>query len=253
MPSTSTVKQTEPCPAAFDVLTRGFDAHVRPRMTALLDKNTRHIRAGSDIVAEDEPTKPFYWVLEGWVALNKSLQDGHVQTVDIILPSDVILPTSGGGSVSAFDVQALTDVTLSSISAAELDSLEMADPPHMWSAIRPLSAAARARIGERMLRIGHGSAEMRVAYILTELYLRLDNQCGDNCPSFHLPLTQQQIGDFSGLSSVHVCRTLRRLSRQGIIETSDHLDIVINDADALAGIANVDIDTFKREMVTPVP
>ncbi len=233
----------------FERLTRGLSSSARTRITTLLHKNKRKYQAGTDIIPEGDDAAPFFWLLDGWVALNKSLEDGHVQTIDIILPSDVIRPTSGKRNISIFDVHALTDVTLSSVTLAELDNLEMIDPPHLWASIRNLSAAAGARIAERMLRLGQGSAEMRIAYVLTELCLRINGEDTRQRTSFHLPLTQQQFGDFTGLSSVHVCRTFRRLSRAGLIDTSNHLDIVIKDLDGLARIAEIDIKMLKAEIL----
>jgi len=233
--------------ASFNQMTYGLNASAKTRVTALLQRDARRYPAGSDIILEGDESGPFFLVLDGWVALNKSLKDGHVQTIDIILPADVIMPSAEG--VSVFDVHALTDVTVCAVPMQELDNLEAADPPHMWTSIRALSAAAKARIAERMLRLGQGSAEVRIAYFLTELYLRI-SACSDNQDMvFHLPLTQQQIGEFVGLSSVHVCRTLRRLSRNGLIDTSSHLKIVINDFDSIANIAQIDINQLKAEIL----
>ena len=240
--------QTYPV-ASFERLTQGLSSSVRTRITTLLHKNTRKYLAGTDIIPEGDDAAPFFWLQDGWVALNKSLEDGHVQTIDIILPSDVIRSASGKGNISIYDVHALTDVTLSSVTLAELDNLEMIDPPHLWASIRNLSAAANARIAERMLRLGQGSAEMRIAYVLTELCLRINGGNMRQNTRFHLPLTQQQLGEYTGLSSVHVCRTFRRLSRADLIDTSDHLDIVIKDLDGLAHIAEVDLNMLKAEIL----
>ncbi len=247
--TTSVMKLRTHPTAPFDLLTHGLSGPARTRITALLHRNARRYTAGSDIVREGDNTVPFFWVLDGWVALNKSLEDGHVQTIDIILPSDVITPAAWERSISTFDVHALTDITVSALPLTDLDSLELADPPHVWASIRNLSAAARARIAERVLRLGQGSAEMRVAYVLTELYLRISALDDDQNMNFHLPLTQQQIGEFAGLSSVHVCRTLRRLSRGGLIDTNDHLNITIKDLDGLVSIAGIELNRLKAEIL----
>ena len=244
------VQNLQTCPAAlFERLTQGLSSSARTGITTLLHKNKRKYPAGTDIIPEGDDAAPFFWLLDGWVALNKSLEDGHIQTIDIILPPDVIRPASGKGNISIYDVHALTDVTLSSVTLAELDNLEMIDPPHLWASIRSLSAAASARIAERMLRLGRGSAEMRIAYVLTELCLRINDEDTRQNTSFHLPLTQQQFGEFIGLSSVHVCRTLRRLSRADLIDTSGHLNIVIKNLDGLARIAEVDLNMLKAEIL----
>ncbi len=233
------------------LLTRDMDAAAASRLSALLAKNLRRVQVGADIVAEGEDAPTILLVLEGWVALNKSLQNGQIQTIDLFLASDIILPTSGDALVSAYDVHALTDVVVSSISRVELDDLEISDPPKMWSAVRTHEARARARVAERTLRLGQASAETRLAYALIELCLRLEGAQHIPKDAFDLPLTQQQIGEYSGLSSVHVCRTLRRLSRQGLIDTSENNRVVITDIQGLAGIADAELDVLRSELLAP--
>lgn len=235
----------------FAFLTADMEPATSSRLSELLEKNLRQIRAGVDIFAEGDEAAPILCVVDGWVALNKSLEDGHVQTIDIIVPPDIVLPTAADEQHSIYDVHALTDATVSSISRVELDRIEISDPPKFWTSVRARSAPAHARVAERTLRLGQGSAEMRIAYVLIELCLRLSAHKGEQGSEFDLPLTQQQIGEFAGLSSVHVCRTLRRLSRKGLIDTSDNLRIVIHDIEGLAEIADAELDVLKSELLTP--
>ncbi|MCC5959437.1 MAG: winged helix-turn-helix domain-containing protein [Rhodobacteraceae bacterium] len=60
---------------------------------------------------------------------------------------------------------------------------------------------------------------------------------------------QKQLGDFTGLSSVHVCLTLRRMNRLGLITTQDRMDITIHDVSALAEIAEVDLATLRKAII----
>lgn len=112
-----------------------------------------------------------------------------------------------------------------------------------------MTGASHARIAERLLRVGKGHAEARIAYAICELCLRTTKTGLVEGNGFHLPLTQQVLGDFVGLSSVHVSRTLRRLRRQKVLETSDHLDIVIHNVDKLAEIAEIDLDDLRMEII----
>src|SRR6056297_3620005 len=123
------------------------------------------------------------------------------------------------------------------------------DWPELHHLAHLVEAAKQARRDERILRLGKGTAEMRVAYALLEFCIRLAPDCGSECYQFHIPLTQQQLGDYVGLSSVHVCRTMRRMVRNGILEMHDHMDIRILDAPSLARLAGVDIEDLKREIV----
>ncbi|MEI4235423.1 Crp/Fnr family transcriptional regulator [Roseovarius sp. D22-M7] len=124
--------------------------------------------------------------------------------------------------------------------------------PDLWRRERLMVNAERARRSEHMLRLGKASAETRIAYVLLELFLRVSEGETSEKRAFHVPLGQQQLGDFSGLSSVHVCRTLRRLGRQGVITTADHMDICVHDLSTLADLAGVNLETL-RSTIFPAP
>ncbi len=53
----------------------------------------------------------------------------------------------------------------------------------------------------------------------------------------------------AGLSSVHVCRTLRRLKRHGIVETEEQMDVLIRDMEALAIAAKADPEELRKQII----
>lgn len=67
-------------------------------------------------------------------------------------------------------------------------------------------------------QFGEASGHVRIAHLLCELLLRMravELTEGDSCA---LPLTQEEIGDATGLSNVHVNRSLQELRAEGLIE-----------------------------------
>jgi len=100
------------------------------------------------------------------------------------------------------------------------------------------------------LRLGQGSAASRIAYALLEFYIRLEaiGLVWDH--HFTFPITQQKLGEFTGLSNVHVCRTLRRFERDGFISHPHNSDILLCDIDALCDIAGVDLEVLRHEILT---
>lgn len=211
---------------------------------------TRDVPSGAILKDEGDECAGTYYVRSGWLTVSKSTPDGERQIIDVILRDEMMDPTSANGHSSRVMVEALTDATFAIVPRAVWLKLTGAHPEFRQVETNSL-AAAISRISERMLRIGKGTAEARIGYILIELCLRLTatEACKD-C-TYHLPMTQQILGDMIGLSSVHVCRTLRRLSRRGLISTSDHMDVVIHDLDALARIAGVNIESLHSEIIAP--
>ncbi|MFW8635643.1 Crp/Fnr family transcriptional regulator [Cribrihabitans pelagius] len=215
-----------------------------------LRRNVQKIPAQKILLHDGEDSGWVLVVAEGWLAASKCALNGEVQLIDFILPGDIADPTAADGKTAGLSLEAVTDARVSVIPLPAWHRM-LADSPRLARASAQVHAAGRARLSERMLRLGRASAESRIAYALIELCLRLRPLgLSDDC-LFHLPLTQRRIGDFTGLTAVHVCRTLRRFVRNGLVETADHMDIRITDLAALARIAGVDPARLAAE-ITPV-
>jgi CRP-like cAMP-binding protein len=70
---------------------------------------------------------------------------------------------------------------------------------------------------EWIVNIGSRDGRSRIAHLLCELFLKLQAVGLTKDFSFDLPLTQVEIGDATGLSAVHVNRTLMQLRADGLI------------------------------------
>ncbi|RBI71536.1 Crp/Fnr family transcriptional regulator [Roseovarius sp. TE539] len=220
-----------------------------PDLRQLLKTHHRGFRAGSILKVEAEESGAIYCLLSGWLALSKLTEDGERQIIDVILPGEIVHPSSADSHTSWIQIETLCYATVAVVPQAAWARLEAADP--CMRRIEAVTiAASLSRMSERMLRLGKGTAESRIAYALTEICIRLKAIGESDVCDYHLPMTQQDLGDFVGLSSVHVCRTLRRLSRSGVISTADHMDITIHDLDRLAGIAGVDLDRLRAEIIS---
>ncbi|MEO0703461.1 MAG: Crp/Fnr family transcriptional regulator [Pseudomonadota bacterium] len=208
-------------------------------LMAELQRYARRVVAGNVVLQDGEENERVLIVLDGWMAITKCLEDGESQIIDFALPGDVLDPSSGDGHTSGVTLEVVSDARVSLLPNARWHRL-LSDHPQLAHYIANVAGAAQARMSERMLRLGKGSAQTRIAHTLIELCVRLKAAGQTVECQYHLPLTQKDIGDFVGLSSVHVCRTLRRLERAGIIDVTDHIDVKILDIDALAEIAQID-------------
>lgn len=90
----------------------------------------------------------------------------------------------------------------------------------------------------------------RVAHLLCELGLRLDAANVGVRDAYPLPLTQTQLADIVGLTTVHVNRTLGALRERGLIVwTGATLQIL--DWDGLVALSGFD-DAYLRLAKAPV-
>ncbi|WP_366655693.1 Crp/Fnr family transcriptional regulator [Fodinicurvata sp. EGI_FJ10296] len=218
-------------------------SRIGPSLASLLVKLARRTRPGLLSFEGDGVLFP----LAGWISLFKMMENGNTQIIDFALPGDIVHLATGDG----ITIEVLEEGFVAVIPSAQWEQL-MQDEPDVLRLVLRESAAARSRIAERMLRLGKGSAEMRLAYVLLELCLRVTGGNRATSAPFHVPLTQQRIGDFIGLTSVHISRTTRRLTRLGAIRMTDHLTFELTDVDALCEIAGFDMDTLRHKILLPM-
>ncbi|MFP3942994.1 MAG: Crp/Fnr family transcriptional regulator [Alphaproteobacteria bacterium] len=213
-------------------------------------KHARPVSAGAELMFEGDRVHSVTWVLKGWVGLSKILDDGRRQIIDVILPVDLIAATAANGRCAPYGVTALTDGVMASYSISRLTRQRLEFAPLGDIATR-LAAAAAARQSERMLRLGQGNAYERVAHTLLEMFLRLEAIGQTSGNAFRLPMTQREFGDLTGLTSVHVCRTLRRLMHEGMIDYLGQ-EITIRDMAGLARMGRTDIEALREQIIPAV-
>jgi CRP-like cAMP-binding protein len=92
---------------------------------------------------------------------------------------------------------------------------------------------------EWTLSMGRRSAIARMAHLFCELDVRLAIVGLAENHSYDFPLTQVEIGECLGLTSVHVNRTLQELRRRGLLELQARR-LQIYDLTALKNLADFD-------------
>ena len=101
------------------------------------------------------------------------------------------------------------------------------------------------RLHNYVIGLGRANASERIATMLLELHGRLARAgLGEN-GAYRLPLTQQDIGDFTGLTLVHVNRVLRRMHSEGLATVSKGMVQIHNMAE-LHRVAQPVLDIFER-------
>ena len=210
----------------------------------------RLVTAGTELLAEGETTDKLYVVLSGWVLLHRILEDGRRQILDFALPGSVLGYRARPDAAQPFSAEALTDTEIAVI---PLSRVREALTNGSTCALSLLNAANDALLGafDTLTDIGRRTAREAIANFLLRMDRRIRNaiEVSDSV-SVPLPLTQEHIGDTLGLTAVHVCRTLRRLREDGLVEAGrGRLKILDKNALAIeAGVyfANREPDDFKE-------
>lgn len=226
-------------------------AEISNTLEQLTDVTFQNVGRNKSLELTSHASDVVYYVQGGWLIVSKSTEDGQRQIIDFVLPGEVFNPASADSQLSSTDLSALTRSSILVVPQKSWAQL-LQSHPGLQGVLKRHEAASYSRIAERLLRVGKAPAETRIAYAICELCLRSTELGPIDGNEFHLPLTQQVLGDFVGLSSVHVSRTLRRLRRQNVLETGVQMDIGIKDVARLAEIAEVDLDDLRAEIIPEV-
>jgi CRP-like cAMP-binding protein len=93
---------------------------------------------------------------------------------------------------------------------------------------------------EWITNIGRRQARQRMAHLLCEFSLRLRVAGLGAGDDYELPMTQEQLADATGMTPVHVNRTIKTLEQEGLIERSNARGIRIGDWRKLAHAGDFD-------------
>jgi CRP-like cAMP-binding protein len=156
-------------------------------------------------------------MVDGWACRYKTLPDGRRQIVAFFVPGDFCDLNVYILKEMDHNVGAVTRLAVANISRDDMDALTT-DYPRITQALWWEELVNTAIQREWTLNIGQRTAYERIGHLLVELFLRLKSvrlTQGDSCD---FPLTQTDIADATGLTAVHVNRTLQELRRDGLIE-----------------------------------
>ena len=117
------------------------------------------------------------------------------------------------------DVVTLTDVRVALFPHAILRKLTETEP-HLARMLWLLTVIDAAVHREWTARLGH-SAAVRIAHLLCELQARMAVVGLAEPEGFAINLTQADLGDMTGLTPVHVNRTLRKLREANLAMVRD--------------------------------
>lgn len=226
------------CAARRDGLCTEFSPAVLGKMKQFKSGN-RKIAAGTDIFAPGGICNAVYNLVGGWAFRYCLLKDGRRQILDFALPGAVLGFHPERGSRATYGVQALTDIEICTIPHANFAWLSR-EVPEMGMRLAHLVSRDRSLAYDHLTSVGRQSARERVAHLLLELFIRYRADWpGQRSEELHLPLTQEHIGDATGLTSVHVNRVLGELRDEGIIDFHYRRLKVLN-PDKLIEVAEVD-------------
>jgi CRP-like cAMP-binding protein len=193
------------------------------------------LSAGEAVIREGEAPERIFTLYAGWAFRYKSLPDGRRQILNILLPGDIVGLQAELLDTMPHGVETLTDASLCVFARDTVWSVFRAHPALALD-LTWLAAHEERLVDDAILSIGRRTAIERVAALLVHLFKRAAASGLLEGGTVPFPLTQAHIADTLGLSVVHTNRTLQRLRRAGLADTTGGR-LLLGDLRALRRVA----------------
>lgn len=202
--------------------------------------------ANSTIISQGDWSNNIYLIREGWGCIHRVLPDGGRHILDIALCGDLAgFRAPLGINYKAF--AAITDISLYEFSIDNLTQVILKSP-HLSMLLLEKVARQRAILMERFINVGRRTAAVRIIHLLLELGLRSEvKELEDGAVQYFCPLTQSDIADALGLTTIHVNRMLRELRERELLLFRNN-EVVLLNRPVLMQMANFDANYLMAEM-----
>ena len=188
----------------------------RGALDRAMTAQVRRLAPGEDVITEGEEPREVNLILSGWGCRYKQLEDGRRQIIAFLLPGDLCDLNIFILRAMDHSVGALTGLGIAQLSRDAFDELTIGHPrvtqALWWDAL--VNGAIQR---EWTVNVGQRNALERVGHLLCELFVRLQSTGLAAADSCEFPITQADLAAATGLSVVHVNRTLQELRHSGLI------------------------------------
>ena len=174
------------------------------------------LRADADIVRDGDRPSQCCMLVEGFLCRYKNLPDGKRQIMAFYVPGDIPDLLSLHIEVMDHSLATIVPSRVAFIPHAALARL-IEQNPRIAGAFWRDTLVDAALFREWIVNLGSRDAYSRIAHLICEVYLKLKAVELTDGNSFEFPVTQSEIGDATGLSTVHVNRSVMELRKDGLI------------------------------------
>lgn len=181
---------------------------------ALATDDRAYFRPHQYLARESELPEVIYRIDEGWACRFRLLADGRRQITELVLPGDYCEPQWLLGRRPVQPVVALTNVRATRLPLSLAGERNQDHQRKVWLSLATLVE----RQADWLVTLGRRTALERIAHLLCTIYERMHQSgltYGQQCA---MPLTQMDIADITGLTPVHVNRTLQTMRSVELIE-----------------------------------
>ncbi|MEI9404122.1 Crp/Fnr family transcriptional regulator [Mesorhizobium argentiipisi] len=198
--------------------------------------NPRTVARNVDLITEGEAPDHLMVILEGFAYRYKIILEGKRQIFAYLVPGDFCDLHVAILNTMDHSIATLSPCRIAYIPTRTVHELTETRPS-LTKAFWWCTLVDEAVLREWLVNVGQRTADKRIAHLFCELHVRLDAVGWATDGSFDLPITQAELADTVGLSSVHVNRSLKTLREAGLVTFRENI-VHIPDVTRLKAYAN---------------
>ena len=184
------------------------------------------VEARTELVSEGSVPDGVFLILDGFACRYRLRASGARHISAYLVPGDLC-----DVDVALLDRMDHSIGTLSPCQVVQIGPGTIQDilrrQPRIARGLRKSALVDKATLREWLVNVGCRSAPERIAHLLCELLVRMRAVGLATENGYDFPVTQNDLADTTGLSNVHVNRSLQDLRRRGLIELrSKRIDIL---------------------------
>ncbi len=193
----------------------------------------RDLSAGDTLFDEGEPARNVYNLTSGCLKLYKLLPDGRRQVTGFLFAGDFVGLANSDDYI--YSAEAVTQVALCRFEKHKLDHL-MNTHLSLEKRLLGMARFELVEAQEQILMLGRKTAMERIASFILMLSDRAQRR-DEPADPVKLPMSRNDIGDYLGLTTETVSRTITRLRKNGIISLDSDRSITIKQRETMNDIA----------------
>lgn len=194
--------------------------------------------AGTTFIPAGKMLRHSTLLVDGFLGRYKDMRDGQRQVSELHVPGDFADLHSFSLKYLDHNIMAMTACTVVQVPHEKLEAITE-QHPHLARLLWFMTNLDASIHREWVVSLGRRSALKRTAHLFCELQVRLAVVGLASESEYALPLTQIELAECLGLTSVHVNRVLRELRERALVEFRSSR-VTILDLPALRRLAEFD-------------
>jgi CRP-like cAMP-binding protein len=211
----------------------------RAAISGACEGTRRRLKAKTDLFRQGDRIATVNILSTGWSCRLMTLPDGRRQIAGFLVPGDICKTDISGVSLD-YSMAAITDSVYLQIPRVAFERLPR-EYPSIGEALAIHDHVASSILRNWVLNLGQRNAFERIGHLFCELLVRLRCIGQAQEDRFHLPVTQIELAEATGLTPVHVNRTIQDLRARELVSLQNR-ELRILDFDRLADLVMFDGD-----------